>query len=337
MAWLLSHRANDRLTSFLFFKQLVNLLLINNDAFAWIHRDSYTREIIELVPMVTKYYTLITPKEAPNMLFVDFTLKGGTHKILPYDEVIHLVADFCEGEFFGDSNAPLIQVTSINDDLWQNLVSWTKDNITIKGFLKTDSILNQDDMEQAKQDFSNLLKDNTSAYMALDGKFDYVPVSEKSSPMDVNYIDKIESTILKFYNTHSSIIDGTANTEQMETFHKVCLQPLYTMIEQELEAKFLTKKEILGFGHQIRFVCNNFEHMTPTEKVSSFTLLTNLGVITGNELRQGFGFSRVEGLDTYMYSKNFAETGKTSETSSNNDNTNIEEKEEQDNEQDTNN
>lgn len=324
LSWVLSHQANNRLTSFLFFKQMVNLLLINNDAFAWIHRDALGN-IVELVPIVTNRYTLITPKEFPDRLYVEFNLKGGMLKRLPLEELIHFVGDFCDGEFFGDSNAPLIQVTSINDDLWKNLVSWTKDNITIKGFLKTDTILKKEDMERAKTEFSNLLKENNSAYMTLDGRFEFIPVSEKSSPMDVNYINKIESTILKFYSIHSAVIEGSATPEQFESFHKVCLEPMFTMIEQELESKFLTKKEIQGFGHKIKFVCNNFEHMTPTEKVSAFTLLTNIGVITGNELRQGFGFSRVEGLDTYMYSKNFAQTGKTEETSTQEENSQEEE------------
>lgn len=314
LSWVLNHQANDRLTSYLFFKQMINLMLINNDSFAWIHRDSFTGEIIELIPIVTNRYTLITPKEFPDRLYVDFTLKDGLIKRLPLEELIHFVGDFSNGEFFGDSNAPLVQVSSINDDLWANLVTWTKDNITIKGFLKTDAILKKEDMEAAKQNFAELLKSNNSAYMTLDGKFNYIPVNEKSSPMDVNYIDKIESTILKFYSTHSAVIEGTATTEQMQSFHKVCLDPIFRMIEQELESKFLSKKEILGWGHKITFVCNNFEHMTPSEKVSAFTLLTNIGVITGNELRQGFGFARVDGLDTYMYSKNFAQTGMTDET-----------------------
>ena len=317
--YLLQHRANDRLTSFKFLKQLVNIMLIKNDSFAWIHRDTYTGTVIELVPIITSAYTLITPEEMPDRLYIDFTLKDGLHKILPYNEVLHFTNDFCKGEFFGDNNVPLISIVSINNDLWNNLVSWTKDNVTIKGFLKTDSILNEDDMKSAKEEFSNLLKDNTSSYMTLDGKFDYVPVNEKSSPMDVNYIKVIESTITRFYSANSAVIEGNATPEQLETFHKICLVPIFTMMQQEFEAKFLTKKQIVGFNHKITFVCNTFEHMTATEKVSAYTLLTNTGVVSGNELRRGFGFDRVEGLDTYMYSKNYAQVGKTDETTDNND------------------
>lgn len=315
LVWVLKHQANSRLTSFLFFKQMVARMLLYNDSFAWINIDSFTGKIKELVPIVTSNYALLTPKESPDSLYIDFTLKDGVHKILPVDQILHFTNDFAEGEYFGDNSVPLINVASINEDLWNNLVIWTKGNNSIKGFLKTDSILSREDEERAKQDFSDLLKANDSAYMTLDGKFDYIPASDKSSPMDVNYISRIESTALMFFNISSKILTGEATIAEVESFHKLCLEPIYSMIESELESKFLTKKEILGFGHRIRFVCNNFEHMSPSEKTSAYTLLTNTGVITGNELREGFGFNRIEGLDNFMYSKNFAQVGKTDETS----------------------
>lgn len=296
---------------------MVARMLLYNDSFAWIHRDSFTDKVIELVPIVTESYKLVTPEGYPELIYIDFTLKDGNRKVLPLDQVLHFVGDFSSNEFFGDNNNPLIEVTNINSDLWHNLVVWTKDNTTVKGFLKTDSILKKDDMESAKKEFSDLLKSNDSAYMTLDGKFDYIPVNDKSSPMDVNYIDKIESSISKFFHISPEVLNGTATTEQMETFHKICLEPIYSMIEAEFEAKFLTQHEVQGYNHRICFVCNNFEHITPSEKTSAFTLLTNVGVITGNELREAYGFERVAELDTIMYSKNFAELGKTDETGNN--------------------
>ena len=312
--WCLQHQATYALTSFKFLKQMVGRAILYNNSFAWIHRDSYTGELIELIPILAKQYSLITPKENPGYLYFKFTLKDGVVKILPIEEIIHFTGDFLENEYFGDDTAPAVEVVSINDDLWSNLVKWTQANSSIKGFLKTDTILNEDDKKEAQDEFKNLLNDNASAYMTLDGKFDYVPINDKTSPMDINYIEKIESTIRDFFSISLPIVQGVATPQQMEAFHQLVLHPLFTMIEQEFESKLLTKKQIIGFNHQIKFVCNTFEHMTASEATSAYTLLTNTGAISRNELREGFGFERIEGLDTLMYSKNFAEVGKTDET-----------------------
>ena len=318
LSWILQHQANPRLTSFSFFKWMIVRCLMYNDSFAWINRDIRTGELISLEPILATSYNLLSLKEYPEYLYIDFTLNDGVHKVLPIEDVLHFTGDFGSNEYFGDNNKPLIEVVNINDDLWNNLVVWTKDNNIIKGFLKTDAILSEEDSEQAKKDFQEMLQSNYSSYMTLDGKFDYIPANNKSSPMDINYIDKIESSITRFYGLSTKLLEGTATQAELQTFHKVVLEPIFTMMEQEMESKLLTKKQILGFKHRIVFECSNFEHMTPTEKNAAWTLLTNLGVVTGNEVRNGYGFSRVKGLDTYKYSKNFAEVGKTDETSDTN-------------------
>lgn len=325
LIWLLSHQANHRLTSFKFFKQMVGRVLLYNNSFAWIRKDIETGKLIELVPIITNNYRLCCPQDYPQYLYIEFTLNEGVKRVLPINEVIHFTGDFIENEYFGDNTNPLIEVVSINDDLWTNLVKWTQSNSSIKGFLKTEAILSEEDRKQAQEDFKTLLENSSDAFTTLDGKYDYLPLSGNSSPMDVNYIDKIESTIREFYSVNKAIIDGSATPQQIEAFHQICLNPIFTMIEQELESKLLTKKEILGFQHQIRFICGSFAHMTASERVSAYTLLTNQGAISRNELREGFGFKRLEGLDTLMYSKNFAEVGKTDET------TNNENKEEEEN------
>ena len=315
--WVLQHQATNILTSFKFMKQMVGRAILYNNSFAWINRDSKTGEVKELVPILAKQYSLITPKEYPEYFYFKFTLKDGLVKILPIEEVLHFTGDFIENEYFGDDTAPAVEVVSINDDLWSNLVKWTQANSSIKGFLKTDTILNEEDKKEAQEEFRNLLRDSTSAYMTLDGKFDYIAINDKTSPMDINYIEKIESTIRDFYSISLPVIQGIATPQQMEAFHQLVLNPLFTMIEQELESKLLTQKEIIGFEHKIKFICNSFEHMTASEATAAYTLLTNTGAISRNELREGFGFERLEGLDTLMYSKNFAEVGKTDETSDN--------------------
>ena len=306
---------------------MVGRTILFNNAFAWIHTDEKTGKIIELIPILASSYSLISPEGHPEYLYIKFALKDGIIRVLPIEEVLHFTGDFIDSEYFGDDILPTVEVVSINDDLWSNLVRWTQANSTIKGFLKTETILNDEDKVEAQEEFRKLLQDSSSAYMTLDGKFSYIPINDKTSPMDINYIKKIESTIRDFYSISEPIVQGIATPQQIEAFHQLCLNPLFTMMEQEFEAKLLTKNEILGYNHTIKFVCSSFEHMTASEKVSAYTLLTNIGAVSRNEVREGFGFGMIEGLDTLMYSKNFAEVGKTDETS-NNENNNEQEGEE---------
>ena len=93
------------------------------------------------------------------------------------------------------------------------------------------------------------------------------------------------------------------------------LQPKFTAIEQELNRKLTTQKQNASWDRKFVFKCSSFEHMQPSEKKDAFTLLANIGGITVNEIREGYGLSRVEGGDVLMYSKNYAAVGQTNETS----------------------
>lgn len=313
--FLLNHKFSKNLTSFKAFKQMVARMLIYQDSFAWLRRNELG-VVQEIIPLLTTSYQLIVTEQFPDYYFVKFSFKDGTTKVLPYEDLIHFTYDFMEQQLFGDNNKPLIEVAEINSDLWASLITWNKDNTVIKGFLKANTILKKEDMQVIQNDFSTMLKSEQNSYMVMDGKFEYVPVSEKNTPMDVAYITKIENTMNKYFGISEKIMDGTASKEELETFHKMYMKPLYCMIEQELESKLLNDKAMSGYDRKIRFVTSQFDHMTNSEKTSALTLMSNLGAITINEIRSEYGLPRVEAGDVFIYSKNFAEVGQTDETTS---------------------
>ena len=317
VAYLLNYAPNNQITGFNLKKQLVARALLNNNSYCWIRKNSLG-EIIELVPIIESgSASLLIPKEKPDELYLKIPLQDGNFKVLPYDEIIHFRYDFVESEFFGDSNAPVKEIVSINDSLWDNLVSWARNNSFIRGFLKTTAVLSEEDEESAKTKFAQMMKSgNSSGFEILNGSFEYLPINASSQSLDINGIANIDEKAYDYYGISKKILQSNATPEEWESFHKGTLKPLYQMIEGELNKKLLTEKEIKGFGHRFVFLCDNFDHMSASEKTSSFTMLTNLGVVTVNEVRSAYGFSLVEGElgNSFMYSKNFAKVGETDDT-----------------------
>lgn len=312
--YMLNNRPNKMMNGFDLKKQFIARALLYNNSYIWIKKNNLG-EIEEFIPILSNNIRLITPKDYPEYLYLDVILPTGVRRVIPYEEVLHLRGDFVENTFFGDDTKPLAVVVDINDTLWKNLVQWANNNSFLKGFLQTESVLNDEDMLEARNNFKKILQETSSGIEVLDGKFDYKAINGSNVSMDSSSVQKCEEEIFDYFGMNRKILNGTATPQEIESFHKLELQPKFTAIEQELNRKLTTQKENASWDRKFEFKCSSFEHMQPTEKKDAFTLLSNIGGITINEIREGYGLSRVEGGDVLMYSKNFAAVGATKETS----------------------
>lgn len=316
---LINTRPNDYMSGYDLIKQWVIQYLLTNNGYLWLKRNSYY-EVEEIIPVICNNARLLVPKEAPKNLFIEFTLQDGVQKIVSYENVLHIRKDFGAKDFFGDNPEPLKVIVDINNELWKNMVEYTNNASFSRGFLQTQSILNPKDIEEAQNELAKLFKNNNKGtFPVLDGKYDYKSINSQLPSLDSNIIKKDIDEIDSYFGINEEILQGKADEKILKAYHKLTLEPIFTAIEKEMNSKLLSSKQIIGWENKFKFVCNEFEHMTTSEKKEVFTLLTNIGAVTLNEIRQAFGYDRIEGQegDALMYSKNFAEKGKTEETSNN--------------------
>lgn len=111
---------------------------------------------------------------------------------------------------------------------------------------------------------------------------------------------------------HGDLADVESQTRNYMTF---CIDPLIKKIEDELNAKLISKKEYLNGKHMdIKRVSysNMFDVATAVDKLRS------AGVMNGNELREQLGMEKVDDpiLTTYVITKNYTEDSEGGDTSS---------------------
>ena len=332
---LLQHAPNELMSAFDFWKKIVGIGLIKNDAYAWIVRDSNGIPV-EILPIDSKYEKLVTPKNYPDLLFVQFTMrKDSSIQIISEDDLLHFRFQFTEDEYFGDDNEPLKEVVGIDSDLWKSVVSWSKNSASLKGVLTANGVLKEADIDKANDRFKSsfLNNDNSGGFLVLDDKFSYTAINNSSTGIDNKYTNDIESSIYKFFGVNEKLINSSASPQEIQSFYKLRLKPLFCMIEAELNRKLITLREV-GFNHKFSFVGESLEHLSAQEKNATITLLTNLGCLTRNEIREAYGFAAIPGGDVLVYSKNFEEVSN-SQSDTNNSDKQVEEEKNNGKEQDS--
>lgn len=88
-----------------------------------------------------------------------------------------------------------------------------------------------------------------------------------------------------------------------DTFVRYCIEPLIKLIEDELNAKLLTRSEYLDENMRIEILGLN--RRNPLEHASSIDKLISSRSFNNNEIRELFGYEPVEGLDEFVMTKNY--------------------------------
>lgn len=320
----LKHEPNSVMSYFDFWQKVINTGLISNDSYVWLLRNRLG-EIIEFIPLTTKagVERLVIPEGYPDLLFVEFTIKKtGEKKLIAEEDLLHFRFRFCENDYFGDDNEPLREVVSVDDDLWSSVVNWSRNSAALRGVLAANGVLKDEDIERINKRMKDTFLDteNSGGFLVVDNKFNFTQISSSASGIDRNYLNMTKQDIYEYFGVNEKLVNGSATPQEIQAFHQLTIRPLLSMIESELNRKLITDRE-LGFNHHFLFTGDNLSHMSPNDKNSTVTLLSNLGCLTRNEIREGYGYFPVPGGDVLVYSKNFAEVEETEEdTNKNNKN-----------------
>lgn len=316
---ILKHQPNNVMSYFDLMQKTVNAGLLNNDSYIWLVRNGLG-DITEFIPITHKagFERLVVPEGYPDITFVEFTLRKNGQKLLVAEEdLLHFRFRFCENDYFGDSNAPLKEVVSVDSDLWQSVVNWSKNSAALRGVLAANGVLKDEDIKKVNDRMKETFLDseNSGGFLVVDNKFTFTQISSNASGIDRNYLNMTKEDIFQYFGVNEKLIGGVASPQEIQAFHYLTIKPILSMIESELNRKLISMRE-LGFNHHFLFIGDNLQHLSPSDKNSTVTLLSNLGCLTRNEIREGYGYFPIPGGDVLVYSKNFAEVKETEDNKS---------------------
>ena len=277
-------------------EKLITHLELNNNAFAYIQRDSngYPVGIYPINPTSSE-----AVEDVSGELFLRFILRQGQVVTFRYSDVIHLRKDFNSNKIFGDSPAsaltPLMEIVTTTD---QGIVKAIKNSNVIKWLLKFNGSLRPEDMKKQVDEFINNYMNTESTTIGaagVDSKAEAIQLTPNDYLPNATQMDKTVQRILSFYGTNLKITQGSYSENEWISYYESSCEPDIIQLSNEYTRKLFTRKE-RGFGNKIIFESSNMSYASMQTKLS-LVALVDRGIISPNEHREILNYAPVEGGD----------------------------------------
>ncbi len=277
------------------------------------NKDGTTeKEYTALYPLQPKYVTF--EEDGSGQLFIKMQFENMQEFTLPYEDVIHIRYKFSFNDFLGGNksgqpdNDALLKLLSMNENMMEGVLKAMKTSFNINGILKSGSMMDKDKVDKMVAEFNEKLKNNESGILGVDGKSDYVAITQKIQLIDEKILRFIDERILRKFGVSLAILNGDYTKEQYEAFYQKVIEPLIIAISQAFEKTLFTKRE-KEMGNSIVFLPRALIFMNTTQILEAIRLLGDRGELFGNENRMAIGLEPLEELvGVRMQSLNYINT-----------------------------
>ena len=319
-------KPNENMTSSDFLEKIVWILCSRDNCFIYpeyeIKMDAYgaLKRKYKSFRVILYDTAELQTNDKDSIVNVKFYYPDGSSLLVPYSNLIHLKRNYGLNDVFGGdklgrpNNDALLKTVQISHNLLDSVEEGIKASYAINGILKYNTMLADDKMSAAIDKFNESLENNKSRIVPLDMKAEYVPVTRDVKMIDKDTLDFLDKKILRNYGVSQNILDGTATAEEKRAFYETTLEPLITSLNQAFTNCLFSDYE-LARGNEIVFYYNKAETMTNEQKIEQITIMSNVGAITRNEIRELLGYPPMEtdAGNEYIYSLNYGEVSKQNE------------------------
>lgn len=170
------------------------------------------------------------------------------------------------------------------------------------------SLANESNKEAKQRELRERIR-TSDGVLVLDAGEEWQSLSSPFESVSSEDIDKYISLILQFYGVSKSVVDGTANFEQMEIFFSSRIVPIMERFILEANYKIFDKNSLTR-GHRVEYYRNPFEYV-PIDKAIDIAYKSIQDTTTNERRRMIYKLAPIEDGDKVMYNKNFEEIGAT--------------------------
>lgn len=270
------------------------------------------KEYTALYPLQPKY--VVFEEDESGQLFIKMQFENMQEFTLPYEDVVHIRYKFSFNDFLGGNkngqpdNDALLKLLSMNENMMEGVLKAMKTSFNINGILKSGSMMDKDKVDKMVAEFNEKLKNNESGILGVDGKSDYVAITQKIQLIDEKILRFIDERILRKFGVSLAILNGDYTKDQYEAFYQKVIEPLIIAISQAFEKTLFTKRE-KEMGNSIVFLPRALIFMNTTQILEAIRLLGDRGELFGNENRMAIGLEPLQELvGVRMQSLNYINT-----------------------------
>ena len=277
-------------------EKLATQLELNNNAFAYIHRDDNGLPV-ELYPIQAE--SAEAKYDRYGLLYLKFTMQNGRMVTFPYSDIIHLRQDYNNNDIFGESPAktliPLMEIVNTTD---QGIVKAVKNSNVIRWLLKYTSSLRPEDIKKNADEFvENYLSTQSKSVgvAATDVKADITQVTPHDYVPNALQMEKTVQRIYSFFGTNINIVQSQYTEDDWNSYYESVLEPLAMQMSGEYTRKLFTRRE-RGFGNRIIFEASSLQYASMQTKLNLLQMVDR-GSMTPNEWREVLNLGPIEGGD----------------------------------------
>ena len=243
-------------------------------------------------------------------LWIKFTFTNGYEYTMPYADIIHWRKDYFENEFKGgdingnpDDRAEL-KLLQTDDVIVQGMDKSIKASLGVRGIMKINQLLNDENQEKEREKFEKKLADSKSALLVTDLKSEFIPLTIDPKLIDKDTIEFINTRILANRGVPLPIYNGTFNEEQYQAFYEKTLEHQIISLGRAFSRTLFTERE-LEMGNEIIFYNQGLVFTNMENKIKAADILTRIGTLTDNQVLAIFGYPPFEGGDIRHISLNY--------------------------------
>lgn len=311
---LLKFGPNPLMTTSDFLEKITYLREINKNAYIYptfnkipLGSGSYKREYTGLWPLNPREVDYL--EDEKGRLFIRFYFADGEPYTFPYEDIIHWRKDFTSNDFVGGdgngrpNNNALLKLLKVQDVIIQGLDKGVKAGLTIRGVLKINTMMDDEEQKREREKFESKIMDMQAGILPIDLKSDYTPISIDPKLIDKDTIEFIDKRVLANYGVSIKIFNGDFTEEEYQAFYEKTLEPMIISLGRSF-SKLFTQRE-LEVGNEIIFYNQGLMFMNTKNKIDAVDILSRIGTLTDNQILAVFGYPPFEGGNIRNKSLNY--------------------------------
>ena len=290
---------NAIMTAQQFQEKMAAQLLLNNNAFALVVRDTngipcglYPIPCVNAEALYDRQGTLI----------LKFTYRNGKTNAFYYSDILHLRRDFGEDDVFGTHpGTALSQLMECVGVIDQGIVKAIKNSSIIRWLLKFTSSMRPEDIQKNVKEFVNsYLSYESESFGAagVDSKVDAKQIEPKDYVPNAAITDRIKDRVYSFFNTNEKIVQSKYDENEWNAYYEAEIEPFAVQYGEVLTLRLFSRKEI-SFGNRIACEASNLQCASMTTKLQLVQFLDR-GIMNANEIRAVLNLPPIPGGDVYV-------------------------------------